>query len=142
VLASFAVTGIGDIDGLRRQRSTGLYREVAKEIRQRGLAGPIASPSRGDSSFVAYHAGVKFIGFPEEEDSDAIERQLGEYKPVLLIWEYQKPDRQSAAATKMAEKLVERGTWRRVFEKGTLKSGRVGVYVQGMAKFEARTPNQ
>ncbi|MGE5610126.1 MAG: hypothetical protein ACM359_12800 [Bacillota bacterium] len=136
VLVSFAMIGINDVNALHRQRSTGLYRAVAKEMRQRGLAGPIASPSRGDSSFVAYHAGAKFIGFPEGKDLDEVERQLKQYKPVLLIWKYQKGDRQSAAAMEVAERLVERGAWQRMFERGTLKSGMAEVYVRAGAEAE------
>lgn len=150
VLASFALAAVEDIrslvsaphKGKSRQVSqdaenSSLYREVAQEMRDQGILGPIVSPQRVPGIYVAFHSGQKFTGFPPDEDIAIAEQKIAQFNPgAMIIFKGSKDDKKTAAALKMAGEMVHQGLWKLTFVK-TIAGEKAEVYLPRHLKVEA-----
>jgi hypothetical protein len=109
----------GELTRLLKQRMddpvSGMYRQLAGDLKRLGLRGPIASPDLRRANWVALHAGEKSIGFPPDPDLDVIERRLSEcHTGILLLWK-RAPREEWQASADRAAALVARGNWKCVY---------------------------
>ena len=88
VLASFAVTSVGYLRLLLAEPPPGREHRLAAEwLRERGVAGPLASTDWWDGLHTAYYLRAKYAGMPGTRQPQAVEAEMrAAGARALLVW--------------------------------------------------------
>ena len=148
IVISFFVPAMRQTYLLLHPRSFPKYREVAEEMLEpeRMLKGPMASTALMRGTYLAYHLGMPFVGFPPDKDLDEVERRLfGTDMGILVLWR-PRPDVEPPSSSRvrnhmdeLADEMIHRPGWRRVMTRKWNPRTQVEVYVHKWPKKKPST---
>jgi hypothetical protein len=148
IVGSFLVPALRETRVALQPRSFPKYREVAEEMLnpEKMLKGPMASTALTRGTYLAYHLGLPFVGFPPDKDIDEVERRLFATDMGMLVLWRPRPDVPPPSTKKLrnhiddlADELIHRPGWRRVMTRKWNPTTQVEVYVHKWPKKKAST---
>ena len=99
ILGSFLWGEVRWMYPMFQKRSSPTFRLMGRRIRHEGLEGPFASDSRFRGMLVAYHCGLKYVGFPPTRNADVAERMLHDLGVrFLMVWDEPRAYEQQSCA--------------------------------------------
>ncbi|HTL30225.1 MAG TPA: hypothetical protein VL282_13425, partial [Tepidisphaeraceae bacterium] len=148
IVLSFFIPAMRETYQELQPRSFPRYREIAQEILdpENMLKGPMASTAMTRGTYLAYHLGMPFVGFPPDKDIGEVERRLfGTDMGMLVLWR-PRPDVPAPLTKKarnrmdeIADEMIHRPGWRRVLTRKWNPTTQVEVYVHKWPKKKATT---
>jgi hypothetical protein len=148
VVISFLFPRVEETRDALQPRSFPRYREIAEDILnpENGFKGPMASTALTRGTYLAYHLGMPFVGFPPDRDIDEVERRLfGTDMGILVLWR-PRPDVPPPSTKKVrnhmdeiADEMIHRPGWRRMLTRKWNPTTQVEVYVHKWPKKKAST---
>ncbi len=148
IVISFLIPAARETYAAMQPRSFPRYREIAQEILkpENMLKGPMASTALTRGTYLAYHLGMPFVGFPPDKNIDEVERRLfATDMGILVLWR-PRPDAPQPSTKKarnrmdeIADELIHRPGWRRMLTRKWNPTTQVEVYVHKWPKKKSAT---